>query len=158
MIAARQVASNELTTDGFSARFDSARMFRTKATLRKHLTALEQLVMDYVWAHPNSTAETCRQGVAAQHTLKESTMRTVLHNLEGKGYVTHRVEGRTYVYCAAETKRSAAVRATQQIIDRFCGGSAEDLLIGLLDNRVLNPRQLQQIAAEISAARKGRKA
>lgn len=71
--------------------------------------------------------------------------------------MTHRVEGRTYVYRAAETKRNAAVRATQQIIDRFCGGSAEDLLIGLVDNRVLNPRQLQEIAAEISAARKGRK-
>jgi BlaI family penicillinase repressor len=133
-------------------------MFRTKTTSRKHLTALEQLVMDYVWAHPNSTAETCREGVAAQHTLKESTMRTVLHNREEKGYVAHRVEGRTYVYRAAETRRNAAVRATQQIIDRFCGGSAEDLLMGLVDNRVLNPRQLQQIAAEISAARKGRKA
>ena len=133
-------------------------MFRAKTIIRKHLTALEQLVMDYVWAHPNSTAETCREGVAAQRTLKESTMRTVLHNLEEKGYVTHRVEGRTYVYCAAETKRGAAVRATQQIIDRFCGGSAEDLVIGLVDSRVLTPHQLEEIAAEISTARKGKKA
>lgn len=113
--------------------------------------------MDYVWAHATTTAEACRAGVAGQRNLKESTMRTVLHNLEEKGYVTHRVAGRTYVYCAVETKRNVAVRATQQIIDRFCGGSAEELLIGLVDNRVLNPRQLQQLAAEISAARKEKK-
>jgi BlaI family transcriptional regulator, penicillinase repressor len=101
--------------------------------------------MDQVWAHPNTTAEACRAGVAGQRALKESTMRTVLHNLEEKGYVTHTVEGRTYVYRAVETKRNAAVRATQQIIDRFCGGSAEELLIGLVDSRVLKPQQLQQL-------------
>lgn len=84
-------------------------------------------------------------------------MRTVLHNVEEKGYVTHTVEGRTYVYRPVETKRNAAVRAAQQIIDRFCGGSAEELLIGLVDNRVLKPQKLQQLAAEI-AARKEKKA
>jgi predicted transcriptional regulator len=132
-------------------------MFSRNRTPRKNLTPLEQLVMDYVWGHPHTTAEACRAGVANQRALKESTMRTVLHNLEEKGYVTHTVEGRTYVYRPAETKRNAAVRATQQIIDRFCGGSAEELLIGLVDNRVLKPRQLQQLAAEI-AARKEKKA
>jgi predicted transcriptional regulator len=112
--------------------------------------------MDYVWAHPDTTAEACRKGVASQRTLKESTIRTVLHNLEEKGYLTHRVEGRTYVYRPVETKRNAAVRATEQIIDRFCGGSAVELLIGLVDNRVLSPGQVQQLAAEI-AARKQKK-
>jgi BlaI family transcriptional regulator, penicillinase repressor len=132
-------------------------MSRIKSAIRRHLTPLEKLVMDHVWAHPHATAEACRAGVAAERALKESTVRTVLHNLEEKGYVTHTVEGRTYVYRPVETKRNAAVRATQQIIDRFCGGSAEELLIGLVDNRVLNPRQLQQLAAEI-AARKEKKA
>jgi BlaI family penicillinase repressor len=124
---------------------------------RKHLTPLEQLLMDHVWAHPNTTAEACRGGIAGQRTLKESTIRTVLHNLEEKGYVTHSVEGRTYVFRPTEAKRNAAVRATQQIIDRFCEGSAEELLIGLVDNRVLNARQLRQLAAEI-ATRKEKKA
>jgi BlaI family penicillinase repressor len=124
---------------------------------RKHLTPLEQVVMDYVWAHPGATAEACLEGVAGQRALKESTTRTILHNLEEKGYVTHSVEGRTYVYRAVETRRSVAVRATQQIIDRFCGGSAEELLIGLVDSQVLKPRQLEQLTAEIAAARKEKK-
>ena len=131
-------------------------MFRTQTSPRKHLTPLEQLVMDHVWAHPNTTAEACREAVAAERALKESTIRTVLRNLEEKGYVTHTVESRTYVYRPAETRRNIAVRATQQIIDRFCSGSAEELLVGLVDHRVLKPRQLQQLAEEI-AARKGKK-
>jgi predicted transcriptional regulator len=123
----------------------------------KPLTALEQLVMDYVWMHPNCTAETCREGVAPKRKLKDSTIRTILRKLEGKGYVVHHVDGRTFVYRAAETRRNVAVRAVQQLIELFCGGSAEELLVGLVDNQVLEPRQLRKLAEKI-ASRKEKKA
>ena len=55
-------------------------MFRTRN--QKPLTALEQLLMDYVWAHPDCTAEACREGVANYRALKDSTIRTVLRKLE----------------------------------------------------------------------------
>jgi BlaI family penicillinase repressor len=120
---------------------------------RKTLTPLEQLIMDYIWAHPDCTAETCREGVASQRLLKDSTIRTILRNLEEKGYVTHRVDGRTFVYCASDTKRNVAVQGAQQLIDRFCGGSVEELLVGLVDNQVLDPKQLQKLAEKIAASR-----
>jgi predicted transcriptional regulator len=113
--------------------------------------------MDYVWTHPDCTAETCREGISPQRILKDSTIRTILRKLEEKGYVTHEVEGRTFVYRAVETKRNVAVRAAQQLIDRFCGGSVEELLVGLVDNQLLQPKQLQRLAAKI-AARKEKKA
>ena len=123
---------------------------------RKTLTPLEQTIMDYVWAHPGCTAETCREGVAGERALKDSTIRTILRNLEEKGYVGHEVDGRTFVYRAVDTKRNVAVQAAQQLIDRFCGGSVEELLVGLVDNQVLEPKQLQKLAEKI-AARKGKK-
>jgi BlaI family penicillinase repressor len=125
-------------------------------TRHKALTQLEQLLMDYVWAHPKCTAETCREGIAARRALKDSTVRTILRNLEEKGYVTHDVDGRTFVYRAADTRRNVAVRAAQQLIDRFCGGSVEDLLVGLVDNQVLEPKQLKRLAEKI-ASRKEKK-
>jgi predicted transcriptional regulator len=67
------------------------------------------------------------------------------------------VEGRTFVYRAVDTKRNVAVEAAQQLIDRFCGGSVEELLVGLVDNQVLEPKQLQRLAEKI-AARKEKKA
>ncbi len=125
-------------------------------TIQKAPTPLEQLLMDYVWAHPNSTAEMCREGVARQRKLKDSTIRTILRKLEEKGYVTHKVDGRTFVYRAADTRRNVAVRAAQQLIERFCGGSVEELLVGMVDNQLLKPRQLQLLAEKI-ASRKEKK-
>jgi predicted transcriptional regulator len=124
---------------------------------RKALTPLEQFLMEYVWAHPDCTAETCREGVAGERPLKDSTIRTILRILEEKGYVTHRVEGRTFIYRAVDGRRNVAAEGAQQLIDRFCGGSVEDFLVGLVDNQVLEPKQLQRLAEKI-AARKERKA
>jgi predicted transcriptional regulator len=131
-------------------------MFNTRRSRRKALTPLEQLIMDHLWAHPLCTAEMCREAVAAQRALKDSTIRTILRNLEDKGYVTHKVDGRTFVYSAMDTPRNVAVQAAQQLIDRFCGGSVEELLVGLVDNQVLKPEQLQRLAAKI-ASRKEKK-
>ena len=120
-------------------------MFNT----RKPPTPLEQVLLDFVWAHPECTAETCREGLAGQRKLKDSTVRTILRKLEEKGYVAHTVDGRTFVYRAAETRRNMAVQAAQQLIDRFCNGSVEELLVGLVDNQVLQPKQLQRLAEKI---------
>jgi BlaI family penicillinase repressor len=113
--------------------------------------------MDYVWAHPRSTADMCREGLENQRPLKDSTIRTVLRSLGEKGYVTHEVDGRTFIYQAIDTPRNVAVQAAQQLIERFCGGSVEEFLVGLVDNQVLEPKQLQRLADEI-ATRKEKKA
>jgi predicted transcriptional regulator len=111
--------------------------------------------MDYVWEHPGGTAEGCRIGLGPQRALKDSTIRTVLRNLEEKGYVTHDVEGRTFLYRAVETPRNVAVEAAQRLIDQFCGGSVEDFLVGLVDNQVLEPRQLRRLAEKIALRKQG---
>ena len=132
-------------------------MFNGRRKRHQPLTPLEQFIMDYVWAHPDCTAETCREGVSSRRALKDSTIRTVLRKLEDKGYAMHKVEGRTFVYRAVDTQRNVAVRAAQQLIDRFCGGSVEELLVGLVDNQVLDPKQLQRLAGQI-ASRKEKQA
>jgi predicted transcriptional regulator len=124
---------------------------------RKAPTPLEQFIMDYVWSHPGCTAEAVREGLARERRLKDSTIRTVLRKLEEKGYVAHEVDGRTFLYRAVDTKRNVAVQAAQQLIDRFCGGSVEELLVGLVDNQVLGPKQLKRLAEKI-ASRKEKKA
>ena len=116
----------------------------------KSLGEIEQLVMDYVWSNGPSTAETCREALAPVKRMKDSTVRTVLRRLEEKGYVRHQVQGRTYVYLAAEARQHVAVRAVRNIIDRFCGGSVEQLLVGMVDNAVLDQQELEKLARRIS--------
>ena len=125
-------------------------MFNTK------LTPLEQFIMEYVWAHPDCTAEMCREGVAKRRALKDSTIRTILRKLEEKGYASHNVDGRTFVYRAVDTRRNVAVRAAQQLIERFCDGSVEELLVGMVDNQLLEPKQLRQLAEKIASRKEKR--
>jgi BlaI family penicillinase repressor len=113
--------------------------------------------MDHVWSHGPVTADACREALAASWPMKESTIRTVLRRLEAKGYVTHTVDGRTYLYRAVHAPVAVATRAVRQLIDRFCGGSAEALVMGLVDDDVLSQRELERIARRIAHARQAKR-
>ena len=116
------------------------------------LGELERSVMQLVWRHGPITAEAVRAKVG--RPLKESTIRTVLRRLEDKGYVTHTVEGRTFHFRAAEKRGAVAARAVQQIMDWFTGGSLEEVLVGMVDNKTLDPKQLQALSEKIAKAKK----
>jgi predicted transcriptional regulator len=101
------------------------------------------------------TAEAVREQLARR--LKESTVRTVLRRLEEKRYVTHTVDGRTYVYCAVEPRGQVAAKAVQRIVDWFCNGSIEEVLVGMVDTAMLDQRQLQRLADKVAKAKGGKK-
>jgi len=124
-------------------------MFRAHSQ-RKPLSQVEHLVMEVVWQKQSCTAEDVRATLASRHPMKESTARTMLARLEAKGYVRHRVEGRTNVYTGAEAPANVAARAVRQIIDRFCGGSVEQLLVGMVANDVVDERELERLAQQIA--------
>lgn len=132
-------------------------MLNPKPKRLNNLGELEQLVMDYVWTSGPCTSETCREALAPDRPMKESTIRTVLRRLEQKGFVTHTVEGRTFIYRAAEGRENVAVRAVKNIIDRFCGGSAEALVLGMVDNQVLDSKQLEALARAVARSKAGQR-
>jgi BlaI family transcriptional regulator, penicillinase repressor len=125
-------------------------MTNTAKVRLKNLGEVEQLVMDYIWTHGPSSSEACREALASSRPMKDSTIRTVLRRLEEKGYVAHEIQGRTFIYKASDARQNVAVRAVKSIIDRFCGGSAEQLVLGMVDNAVLDRRQLERLARRIS--------
>jgi predicted transcriptional regulator len=129
-------------------------MVRTKKTLRSLLTDLEQAVMSSVWQRGAATAQEVREDLAPRHKLRESTVRTLLSRLEKKGYLRHEVSGRTYVYRGTEGPRGFAVRVVRQLIERFCAGSAEQLVAGMVQDEVLDAAQLRRLADEIEGKSK----
>jgi predicted transcriptional regulator len=131
-------------------------MTRSKSARPRGLGEAEQAVMDYVWEHGPVSADQCRQALQTTWPMKESTMRTVLSRLEAKGYLTHATEGRTYVYRASEAPAAVASRAVKHIIDRLCGGSAETLVLGMVQNAVLSPKQLERLARRIAQQKASR--
>ena len=116
---------------------------------------LEREVMQLVWAHGPVTAEAVREKLS--RPLKESTVRTVLRRLEEKGYVIHAVEGRTFVYEATHPRGRVAANAVQRIVDWFCDGSVEEVLVGMVDSAMLDQRQLRMLADKVAKARGGKR-
>jgi len=98
------------------------------------------------------TADQAREEL--NRPLKDSTVRTVLRRLEEKGYLTHKVEDRTFIYRPAESRQRVAGRAAKRIVDWFCEGSVEALLVGMVDSQVLDRAELQRLATRIAEAQK----
>jgi BlaI family transcriptional regulator, penicillinase repressor len=117
------------------------------------LGALEREVMGLIWAGGSMTAEAVREQLPRR--LKESTVRTVLRRLEEKGYVTHTVEGRTFIFQATQARRQVAAKAVRRIVDWFCDGSVEEVLVGMVDAKMLDQDQLDKLATQIKRAKKG---
>jgi predicted transcriptional regulator len=124
-------------------------MSRSRKPLRNPFTDLEQAIMSSIWQRRSATAEQVREDLAPKYKMKESTVRTLLGRLEKKGYLKHKVEGRAYAYSSIDEPQGFAVRAVRQIIEKFCAGSAEQLIVGMVDDEVLDAEQLRRLADEI---------
>ena len=116
---------------------------------------LEREVLHLVWQNGPSSADYVQK--ALSRPLKESTVRTVLKRLEEKGHLTHTVDNRTFIYTATEDRSKAAARAVKRIVDRFCNGSVEEVLVGMVDAQILDRRELQRLADKIAKAKGGKK-
>ena len=122
--------------------------------MRAPLTELENEVMHAVWDAGPSPVEAVHYVVSRNRKLKEATIRTILRRLEQKGYLRHDIQGRAYVYRAVEPARSFAARAVRQIIDRFCRGSVEELVSGMVEAKVLTKGELETLEEFVRGRRR----
>jgi BlaI family penicillinase repressor len=125
------------------------------ARVRPPLTDLENEVMRAVWEGETCSVEAVHRIVSRNRNLKETTIRTLLRRLEQKGYLTHESDGRAYVYQAVEPARSLAARAVRQIIDRFCQGSVDELVNGMVEAKVLSNADLDGLEKLVRNRRSG---
>ncbi len=116
------------------------------------LGELERGILSIVWKRGEATADQVREEL--DRPLKDSTIRTVLRRLEEKGYIAHSVDSRTFIYRPAQSPQKVAARAVQRIVDWFCEGSVEELLVGMVDSKVVGRAELERLAHRIAAAKR----
>jgi predicted transcriptional regulator len=107
------------------------------------LTVRESQVMEAVWRLGDATAEQVRE--ALPQSLHDSSVRTLLRILESKGYLRHKIRGKAYLYSAKVGRAKAQGKALRDILARFFGGSAEDLVLRLIDEEHLTNEQLDAL-------------
>jgi predicted transcriptional regulator len=99
--------------------------------------------MEAIWKLGEATAEQVREELP--EPLHDSSVRTLLRILESKGYLSHELRGKAYVYSATVAKAKAQGTALRDVLARFFGGSAEDLVLRLLEEDHLTPEQLDEM-------------
>jgi len=99
--------------------------------------------MDVVWRLGEVTAEQVREALpGAPH---DSTVRTLMRVLETKGQLTHKTKGKAYVYRAAVGRNKAQKLALRSVLTRFFAGSAQDLVLRLIEDEHLSQKQLDEL-------------
>ena len=124
-----------------------------RSQIRGAFSDLEQSIMEAVWKRGQTSADQVRQDLLPARELKESTVRTMLSRLEEKGHLRHTVDGRTFIYSAVEAPQNLAIRAVRQIVEKFCSGSVEQLLVGMVSNDLIDAADLRRLAAKAEKAK-----
>ena len=116
------------------------------------LTEAELRLMKLLWARRECAVADLVQALAGEAPLAYTSVLTTVRILEKKGYVTHRQEGRAFLYSPAVAEGEASRSEVKHVLQRFFGNSRERLLLSLLGDGEMTPAELQRIRAAIAAA------
>jgi BlaI family transcriptional regulator, penicillinase repressor len=112
------------------------------------LTDGELRLMQVLWDKGQSTVG---QVVAALTTPKPAynTVLTLLNIMEKKGFVTHRKDGRAFVYIPVIGRADASRNALKSLINRFFEGSPGLLMLNLIKDEQLSPEALKELKERV---------
>lgn len=114
------------------------------------LTPLELKIMQVLWsAGPSTAAEVLPQ---LDGELAYNTVQTMLQVLLRKGKVKRAAEGRAYRYRPAVSRERAAGSAIGDLLQRMFGGSAEAMLLAMVDSGHVQADDLQRARKALQAA------
>jgi BlaI family penicillinase repressor len=123
-----------------------------KATDKRGLTPLELEIMQVLWSQGPSTAAEVVPLIEGEPAY--NTVQTMLQVLLRKGKVKRVAEGRAYRYKAAVSRERAAGSAISDLVKRMFGGSAEAMLLAMVDSGQVGADDLARARKALQAAEK----
>ena len=108
--------------------------------------------MKILWRQGESGVSDLVAAMPASAPLAYNSVLTTIRILEQKGYVTHRQEGRAYLYSPCVAEHEASRSEVRHILHRFFGNSRERLLLSLLAEDDITPEELARIRQAIANA------
>ncbi len=117
------------------------------------LTEVELRLMEIVWASGPATVAQIVEAIPADERPAYNTVQTMMKILERKGYVTHRAEGRAFVYESVVDRDAAARTALSHVMQRFFGGSPRALALNLIEGDQLTEDELDELERTIKRAK-----
>ena len=109
----------------------------------EHLTPLELEIMHVLWVTGPANVQTVQQKLDRQ--LAYTTVQTMLNILHRKGKVKRNLKDRAYFYKPAVSRSQVTGQHITDIVDRLFGGSAESLVMSLVETKHLTPKTLARL-------------
>jgi predicted transcriptional regulator len=110
------------------------------------LTEQELEIMKIVWERDRSTVRDVYETLLERRKVAYTTVMTMMKILEQKKYLKKTMADRAYVYRPAQPKGQVIGDMVRDFIDRVFNGSAEPLLVHLVQEHDLSPEELEEIA------------
>src|SRR6266511_3124339 len=120
------------------------------------LTPSELEIMSVLWEVGPANVQTVQQKLKRE--LAYTTVQTMLNILHRKGKVKRTLENRTYIYKPVVSRRQVVSHIVGDLVDRLFGGSAESLVMSLLETKHLTPERLVKLNKLLKAPKKMREA
>lgn len=118
----------------------------------EQLTPLELQIMQVLWETGPAPVQMVQERLAGERPLAYNTVQTMLNVLHRKGRVRRALHARAYHYEPAVSRLQAAEQAVGDLVDRMFGGSAESLVLSLVETRHLTPETLARLSALLEEA------
>jgi predicted transcriptional regulator len=116
------------------------------------LTPLELEIMSVLWETGAANVQTVQEKLPDRR-LAYTTVQTMLNVLHRKGRVQRQLKDRAYLYRPVLSRQNAVKQAVGDMLDRFFGGSADSLVLNLLETRQLTPKKLERIQKLLEQSR-----
>jgi predicted transcriptional regulator len=104
--------------------------------------------LQILWKHGPLTVRQLMRHLPGGNRQPYTTVLGLLQNMEKAELVTHEEEGLTYRYVPAVSRQEATGTLLRDFVARFFRGSAEALVLGLVDTQELSPRDLREIESK----------
>ena len=112
-------------------------------------------IMNIVWKRGQTTVADVWEALTSRSKIARNTVLTLMQRLEEKGWLRHRAVGNVFFYSATREKEGVLGNMVSRLVDTAFQGSAEGLVMTLLDARGVSPQELARIREMIDRA--GRK-
>jgi predicted transcriptional regulator len=109
------------------------------------LTSQELEIMKIVWKSGASTVRGVYEDLLDRRKIAYTTVMTMMNILEQKGYLKKTQKDRAYVYQATRPQKQVIRGMVREFVDRVFNGSAEPLLLHLVEDRRLSEDDLDEI-------------
>jgi len=116
------------------------------------LTEAELRLMEILWARGEATVADAVAAIPKREALAYSTVLTTMRILEQKGYITHRQEGRAFVYRPVVDRGEARRSAVKHLLSRFFDNSPELLVLNVIDEERLDMAELERLRKLVDAS------